>query len=135
MLARKKPARHKPTSTFERLNHKHLMNPINPINLHQIAVGAMRSRGLLPAFTLEALQEAEAARQASLESHDAIRDLRHLGWFSIDNDDTRDLDQLNVAESLPAGAVRLLVAVADVDTKVALGGAVDVHAAANTTSV
>ena len=111
------------------------MNPINPINLHQIAVGAMRSRGLLPAFTPEALQEAEAARQTNLESSDAIRDLRHLGWFSIDNDDTRDLDQLSMAESLPAGAARLLVAVADVDTKVALGGAVDVYAAVNTTSV
>jgi len=108
---------------------------MNPINLYQIAINAMRSRGLLPVFTPEALQEAEAARQTNLESHDAIRDLRHLGWFSIDNDDTRDLDQLSVAESLPAGAARLLVAVADVDTKVALGGAVDAHAAANTTSV
>ena len=108
---------------------------MNPINLHQIAVDAMRSRGLLPAFSPQALQEAEAARQASLESHDAIRDLRHLGWFSIDNDDTRDLDQLSMAESLPEGAARLLVAVADVDTKVALGGAVNAHAAANTTSV
>ena len=108
---------------------------MNPINLHQIAVDAMRSRGLLPVFSPQALQEAEAARQASLESHDAIRDLRHLGWFSIDNDDTRDLDQLSMAESLPEGAARLLVAVADVDTKVALGGAVNAHAAANTTSV
>ncbi|NDP39333.1 MAG: RNB domain-containing ribonuclease [Rhodoferax sp.] len=108
---------------------------MNPINLHQIAVLAMRTRGLLPAFAPQALQEAEAARQASPERDSAILDLRHLTWFSIDNDDTRDLDQLSVAEALPDGATRLRVAVADVDTKVAPGGAVDGHAAFNTTSV
>lgn len=108
---------------------------MNPINLHQIAVEAMRARGLLPAFAPQTLQEAEDARQAETERSGAIRDLRHLTWFSIDNDDTRDLDQLSVAEPLPAGSTRLLVAVADVDTKVAAGGAVDGHAGANTTSV
>lgn len=108
---------------------------MNPINLHEIAIDAMRTRGLLPAFAAQALQEAEDARHASPEQGSGIRDLRHLTWFSIDNDDTRDLDQLSVAEALPDGAARLLVAVADVDTKVAPGGAVDGHAAANTTSV
>jgi exoribonuclease-2 len=108
---------------------------MNPIDLHQIAFDAMRARGLLPAFAPQALQEAEDARQASPERGSAIRDLRHLSWFSIDNDDTRDLDQLSVAEPLAAGGTRLLVAVADVDTKVAPGGAVDGHAGANTTSV
>ena len=108
---------------------------MDPIYLHQIAVEAMRSRGLLPAFAPQALQEAEAARQARPERNSAIRDLRHLTWFSIDNDDTRDLDQLSVAEALPDGATRLLVAVADVDTLVRPGGAVDGHAAINTTSV
>ena len=108
---------------------------MNPINLHQIAIDAMRARGLLPAFAPQALQEAEDARRVSPEQDGAIRDLRHLTWFSIDNDDTRDLDQLSVAEPLSAGGTRLLVAVADVDTKVAPGGAVDGHAAANTTSV
>ena len=108
---------------------------MNPIDLYQIAILAMRARGLLPAFAPQALQEAEDARQARLEQGSDIQDLRHLGWFSIDNDDTRDLDQLSVAEPLPAGAARLRVAVADVDTKVAPGSAVDGHAAANTTSV
>jgi exoribonuclease-2 len=108
---------------------------MNPINLHQIAVEAMRTRGLLPAFAPQALQEAEDARQAGPERDSAILDLRHLTWFSIDNDDTRDLDQLSVAEALSDGASRLLVAVADVDTLVRPGGAVDGHAAANTTSV
>lgn len=108
---------------------------MNPIDLQQTAFEAMRARGLLPAFAPQALQEAEDARQTSPERDEAIRDLRHLTWFSIDNDDTRDLDQLSVAEALPAGGTRVLVAVADVDTKVAPGGAVDRHAAANTTSV
>ncbi len=108
---------------------------MNPTHLHQLAVEAMRSRGLLPAFSPQALQEAEAARQTVPERGADIRDLRHLTWFSIDNDDTRDLDQLSVAEALPGGAVRLLVAIADVDCLVRPGGAVDVHAAANTTSV
>lgn len=108
---------------------------MNPINLHQIAIEAMRTRGLLPDFSPQALQEAEAARQTPPERSDIIRDLRDMTWFSIDNDDTRDLDQLSVAEPLAEGSVRLLVAVADVDTKVAPGSAVDDNAAANTTSV
>ena len=108
---------------------------MDPLHLHQVAVDAMRARGLLPEFAPQALQEAEAARQAAPERHGDIRDLRGLGWFSIDNDDTRDLDQLSVAEALPGGGARLRVAVADVDGKVARGGAVDGHAASNTTSV
>jgi len=103
--------------------------------LHQIAVEAMRSRGLLPAFAPQALQEAEAARSAGPDRHGDIRDLRGLPWFSIDNDDTRDLDQLSVAQDVGGGAARLQVAVADVDAMVRPGGAVDDHAGTNTTSV
>ena len=108
---------------------------MDPSHLHQIAVEAMRSRGLLPAFSPQALQEAQAARQTAPERSADIRDLRHLTWFSIDNDDTRDLDQLSVAEPLAGGVARLLVAVADVDWLVRPGEAVDDHAATNTTSV
>ncbi|MDP3797507.1 MAG: RNB domain-containing ribonuclease [Polaromonas sp.] len=108
---------------------------MDTINLHRIAVEAMRSRGLLPAFAPQALQEAEAARRTGPEHDGTIHDLRHLTWFSIDNDDTRDLDQLSVAEPLAAGTTRLRVAVADVDAMVRPGGAVDGHAAVNTTSV
>jgi exoribonuclease-2 len=109
--------------------------PTEPHPLKQIAIEAMRSRGLAPEFPAPALQEAEAARGQPPERGADIRDLRHLPWFSIDNDDTRDLDQLSVAQALPGGATRLLVAVADVDTLVRQGGAMDAHAAANTTSV
>lgn len=54
---------------------------------------------------------------------------------SIDNDDSRDLDQLTVAETLPGDAVKILVAVADVDALVKDGSALDAHARHNTTSV
>lgn len=104
-------------------------------SLHQLAVAAMRTHGLRPAFSPQALHEAHAAQAAGPAQRGAIRDLRQLAWFSIDNDDTRDLDQLSVAEPLPGGAARLLVAVADVDAMVPRGGAVDAHADANTTSV
>ena len=106
---------------------------MHPTQLHQLAVEAMHARGLLPTFSPQALQEAEAARQTEAAPSNDIRDLRHLTWFSIDNDDTRDLDQLSVAEALPAATARLRVAIADVDCLVRPGSAVDDHAAANTT--
>jgi exoribonuclease-2 len=61
--------------------------------------------------------------------------MRDRLWASIDNDDSRDLDQLTVAESLDGGSVRILVAVADVDALVPKGSAIDDHAACNTISV
>src|SRR4029077_7681764 len=51
------------------------------------------------------------------------------------NDDSRDLDQLSVAEPLPGGAAKIFVAIADVDALVRKGSAIDEHARANTTSV
>ncbi|TFZ07453.1 RNB domain-containing ribonuclease [Ramlibacter henchirensis] len=93
----------------------------------------MQTHGLEPDFPAAALLEANAARPPA--PHADIRDLRALAWFSIDNDDTQDLDQLSVAESLPGGATRLLVAIADVDALARRGSAVDAHAALNTTSV
>ena len=61
--------------------------------------------------------------------------MRNLPWASIDNDDSRDLDQLTVAETMPEGAVKILVAIADVDAIVKKGSAIDDHARQNTTSV
>ena len=63
------------------------------------------------------------------------RDLRNLLWASIDNDDSRDLDQLSVAEALPGDKIKVLVAIADVDAVVAGLAAIDLHARHNTTSV
>src|SRR6185503_5462321 len=95
---------------------------------------AMIDKGLDPDFG--APVEAQLATLgAPARGEDAsIRDLRDRLWCSIDNDDSRDLDQLTVAEDL-GGPVRLLVAVADVDALVKKGTAIDAHAQKNTTSV
>jgi len=61
--------------------------------------------------------------------------LRQLPWLSIDNDDSRDLDQLTTAELLAGSEVKILVAVADVDTLVKKNSAIDQHAHQNTTSI
>jgi VacB/RNase II family 3'-5' exoribonuclease len=64
-----------------------------------------------------------------------VRDLRRLSWSSIDNDTSRDLDQLEVAERLPDGTTKVLVAIADVDVFVAKDSAIDQSAARQTTTV
>lgn len=102
--------------------------------LARIAATEMRARGLVPDIPAQAEQEAQAPSGAP-EAGGEVRDLRDWLWFSVDNDDTRDLDQLSWAEPLADGAVRVAVAVADVDARVPPGGAVDGHAAVNTTSV
>ena len=63
------------------------------------------------------------------------RDLRHRPWSSIDNVESRDLDQLEIAESLPDGSIRVIVAIADVDGLVPKGSPIDRRAYANATSV
>ncbi|MGY4828472.1 RNB domain-containing ribonuclease [Sphaerotilaceae bacterium SBD11-9] len=103
--------------------------------LARIAAFEMQTQGMRPVFEPEALHEAQSQAGDALEHGPGIRDLRDRLWFSIDNDDTLDLDQLSWAEALPDDVVRLAVAVADVDAHVPQGGALDAHAAANTTSV
>ena len=94
----------------------------------------MEERGLSPDFSRDALNELGRIHgPARLDGH-SLRDLRDRLWVSIDNDDSRDLDQLSVAESTEAGP-RILVAIADVDALVAKGSAIDAHARQNTTSV
>jgi exoribonuclease II len=103
--------------------------------LRAVAVRAMRDRGLDPDFPRDALAQAYALHNAPRTTEEPVRDLRQLLWCSIDNDDSRDLDQLSVAEPLANGDVKLLVAIADVDAAVAKNSPVDRHAAQNTTSV
>ena len=103
--------------------------------LRAIAVSAMRERGLEPEFSAAAISEVRALDGPPEAGGDSVRDLRTLLWCSIDNDDSRDLDQLSVAAPLDGGAVRVLVAIADVDAAVPKDSPVDRHAAFNTTSV
>ncbi len=104
--------------------------------LKEIAHRVMRERGLLPEFSSEALAAlARIQSPASSMDHLPVHDLRDLLWASIDNDDSLDLDQLTVAEALPKGWTKILVAVADVDALVGKGSPIDIHARHNTTSV
>jgi exoribonuclease-2 len=112
-----------------RLNNRH------DVDLAELARLAMLDRGLEPEFPPDALRQVESLRGPAEEADPAIRDLRALAWASIDNDDSRDLDQLTVAVEADDGAVRILVAVADVDALVQKDSPVDRHAAVNTTSV
>jgi len=104
--------------------------------LQRIARAAMLDRGLLVDFGAPALAELEAIKaRAGAAGAAGARDLRALPWASIDNLRSRDLDQLTVAEALPGGAARVLVALADVDALVKKDTALDGHARWNTTSV
>jgi len=101
--------------------------------LQELAREAMRDRGFEPDFSGAA--EAQVAALAGPAAPDGRRDLRDLIWCSIDNDDSRDLDQLSVARGNSSGDVSILVAIADVDALVRPDTPVDQHAAHNTTSV
>ena len=103
--------------------------------LAQIAHDAMIERGLEPEFPDAAVKQVAAIQGPADDKDGDIRDLRKILWCSIDNDDSRDLDQLQYAEDLGSGNVRVMVAVADVDALVKKGSPVDEHARHNTTSV
>jgi VacB/RNase II family 3'-5' exoribonuclease len=103
--------------------------------LQKIAHQAMLDKGLVPDFPPAALAELDGIHSPATVNGGSTRDLRKLLWCSIDNDDSRDLDQLTVAEALPAGAAKVLVAIADVDAVVKKHSALDDHARQNTTSV
>jgi VacB/RNase II family 3'-5' exoribonuclease len=103
--------------------------------LQRIARRVMLERGLAPDFPPAALAELAGLAESAPGSPGGARDLRHLLWCSIDNDDSRDLDQLSVAEALPGGGAKLFVAIADVDSLVVKDSAIDEHARRNTTSV
>jgi exoribonuclease-2 len=107
--------------------------------LRDIARQAMRERGFDPEYPAEATEQvqelAKGDRSDPLQRDQAPRrDMRDRLWCSIDNDDSRDLDQLSVAE--PRGReTGILVAIADVDALIPCDSPVDRHAHTNTTSV
>ncbi|MEP6689977.1 MAG: RNB domain-containing ribonuclease [Gemmatimonadaceae bacterium] len=104
-------------------------------NLKNAAHQAMLDNGFAPDFPQDAVREAQTMTDGAPPVGADIRDLRALLWTSIDNADTKDLDQLEIAERLPGGETRILIAVADVDWRVPKNSACDRHAAENTTSV
>jgi len=103
--------------------------------LQRIAHRAMLEKGLFPDFPVQALAELDGIFGPATRTGESMRDLRNLLWCSIDNDESLDLDQLTVAEGLPEGAAKVLVAIADVDAVVKKESALDGHARQNSTSV
>jgi exoribonuclease-2 len=109
--------------------------------LQGIAHRAMLERGLFPDFSagvlfeLEQLQEPEFKEHLIQKDPQGIRDLRKLLWVSIDNDDSRDLDQLTNAQEMTTNLTKIRVAIADVDAAIKKGSLIDQHARHNTTSV
>ena len=111
------------------------LHPHQKDELAELAVAAMRERGLQPEFSGAALDQLRSIDGPGGAEGVDIADLTDLLWCSIDNDDSRDLDQLTVSQTLADGSVKILVAIADVDALVAKDTPIDRHAQVNTTSV
>ncbi len=110
--------------------------PQNGFDLATAAVQEMIRQGFHPDFppgAEEQLKGIQAGAGPSPVDSNA-RDMRQLLWSSIDNASSRDLDQIEVAERVPAG-IRVMIAIADVDSKVGIGTPLDQHASAETTTV
>jgi len=104
-------------------------------NLVAAAHADMMEHGFQPDFPAGTDTElASIKAQAELPAKD-VQDLRELLWSSIDNDTSKDLDQIEWAEQLPDGRIRVLIGVADVDIRVPRGSLLDKHAQSETTSV
>src|SRR5208337_36542 len=114
------------------------MQSSQPIHFNLVAAAhaTMIEHGFQPDFPAGTDKEL-----AAIESHPetpaapGAQDLRSLLWSSIDNDTSKDLDQIEWAEQLPDGRIRVLVGVADVDARVVKGTVIDTHAQFETTSV
>src|ERR1700682_4773417 len=115
------------------------MHDANPshLDLQATAKQIMQQLGFEPDFPPQVPQQPAQlkAHPPQIAASGDIRDLRNLLWSSIDNDTSRDLDQIEVAERLPDGETKALVAIADVDTFVSKSSAIDAHAAKETTTV
>ncbi len=97
----------------------------------------MLQNGFEPDFPAAAQQQLAqlTTHSPQIAAAGDVRDLRNLLWSSIDNDTSRDLDQLEVAETLPGGDTRLMIAIADVDSFVPKDSPIDQHAETETTTV
>jgi VacB/RNase II family 3'-5' exoribonuclease len=109
----------------------------NHIDLQATARQIMLENGFEPDFSPEVHEQLAQIQRTPPQIRPSadVRDLRPLLWSSIDNDTSRDLDQLEVAEELADGSIKVRVAIADVDAFVPQGSPIDRHAARETTTV
>jgi len=107
------------------------------IDLQAVAKEVVRQRGFEPDFPPEVQQQLTnlRAHPPQIAAGKNVGDLRNLFWSSIDNDTSRDLDQIEVAERQPNGDVKVLIGIADVDAFVPKHTPIDQHAARETTTV
>jgi VacB/RNase II family 3'-5' exoribonuclease len=114
------------------------MQDTNPthFDLQATAKEIMIEHGFDPDFSAQVTaQLAELKQQPQNKINGDVRDLRNLLWSSIDNDTSRDLDQIEVAERTSNGDVKIMVGIADVDVFVSKLTPIDQHAAHETTTV
>src|SRR6476469_7090641 len=112
--------------------------PVQHPNLLAAAEQIMRENGFaveMPPSVSQQVDGIAGAASSTIIARDDVRDLRDLLWSSIDNDTSRDLDQLEVAQALANGATKVLVAIADVDAFVPKDSPIDQFAASQTTTV
>ena len=112
-------------------------NSPSHLDLRALARRVMVEAGFKPdippgiATEVQALDESRPKDAAD----STIRDLPSLIWSSIDNPESRDLDQVEYAQRQPNGDIQVMIGIADVDAFVPAGSAMDQHAAENATSV
>src|SRR6202140_2911967 len=110
---------------------------LSHLDLQATAKEIMQQHGFEPDFPPQVPQQLAdlKAHPPQIAASKDVRDLRNLLWSSIDNDTSRDLDQIEFAESVSNGDVKVMVGIADVDAFVAKQTPIDQHAARETTTV
>jgi VacB/RNase II family 3'-5' exoribonuclease len=111
------------------------MSSHQPFDLVGAARRAMTERGFAPDYPPQVQQELAALQANPPKTDPAPQDLQHLLWSSIDNDTSRDLDQIEYSEVLADGHTRVLIGIADVDRYVPKGSAIDRYAAQETVTI
>jgi exoribonuclease R len=131
---------HSPSSSNQGQNNKRF-RPIyrtggQGFNLAGAALDEMHAAGFKPEFGKGVDEQVADIREAlaNRKPEPAVEDLRSLGWSSIDNDTSRDLDQIEFAERIPEG-IKLRVAIGDVAAAVAKGSPIDKHAQDQTQTI
>ncbi len=114
-------------------SHSHPKGGGHGFDLAEAALTELHEAGFRPEFgpdVEEQLAEIQS-EQGKAPLPKGFDDLRALGWSSVDNDTSRDLDQIEVAERVPGG-IHIRVAIGDVAALVGRDSPIDKHAAAQT---
>lgn len=111
------------------------MSSHSPFDLVAAARQSVRGHGFAPDFPPDVKSEVAALKANPPQMNSDAQDLRHLLWSSIDNDTSRDLDQIEYADILPDGRMRVLIGIADVDAYVPKGSAIDRYAGGETVTL